>query len=496
MPGNSIDRLRFSNAFIRLGPEFYQLKAPDPVPSPTLIHFNPGAAPLIGLDPTEGTKEEFVLTFAGNRALPGAEPLAMAYSGHQFGVYNPRLGDGRGLLLGEVTGEEGKGWGLHLKGSGPTRFARGFDGRATLRSSIREYLGSEALAGLGIPTTRALALIGTGEVVWRETPAPGAILVRLADTHIRFGSFEYFHHTRQPGNVRRLADHAIAMHHPELEGDAGRYRLFFRQVLEKTARLIARWQAFGFIHGVMNTDNMSITGATFDYGPFGFLDAFQPRFTANHTDTAGRYAFGRQPETGFWNLEKLAIALSSLPGAEDLAEELGRYQPLYNRCFRELVGQKLGLAILDADFTRLAGNLFQLLHENPVDYTNFFRRLADFPHRGVDALRDNFLKPQALDAWLADYQRLLDREDESDEIRRKMMNRINPRFIPRNYLLDRAVEAALKHSDYAEIARLIHVFEDPFNEEAEILARQGIDPAFYAADTPADRREMRLSCSA
>ncbi len=307
-----LENFDWNHSFFELGPDFFQAKTPDPVAAPYLIDGNPEAATLIGLDPAEFERREFVEYFSGNRPLPGAQPLAMDYSGHQFGMYNPRLGDGRGLLLGAIQNSSPHTWDIYLKGCGPTRFARGFDGRATLRASIREYLGGEAVHGLGIPTTRSLAIIGIGELVFRETPQPGALLVRLSDTHVRFGNFENFHYTNRPEAVTQLADYVIQQHYPELKNEANKYQLLFRSVIHKTAALIAQWQAVGFIHGVMNTDNMTLTGATFDYGPFGFMDRFNPDFTPNHTDGHGRYAFGRQAEIGHWNLAKLVETLVHL----------------------------------------------------------------------------------------------------------------------------------------------------------------------------------------
>jgi uncharacterized protein YdiU (UPF0061 family) len=491
-----IESLHFTNTFFGLGAEFYQAKQPDSVSAPSLIDFNPAGARLIGLDPAEARRKEFAEFFSGNVSLPGAQALAMAYTGHQFGVYNPRLGDGRGLLLGEVTNPDKQKWDIHLKGCGPTRFARGFDGRATLGSSIREYLGGEALAGLGIPTTRSLALIATGEIVWRQIPAPGAILVRLADSHIRFGSFEVHHRTNKPKQVRKLSDYVIHHHHPDIQNEPHKYLLFFRRVVEKTASLIAQWQAVGFAHGVMNTDNMSITGATFDYGPYGFIDHFDPHFTPNHSDHEGRYSFGKQAEIGHWNLGKLTETLTDLVGVEALQEELAGYQPAFNRCYREEMGKKLGLAILDEEFKELTGKLFQLLYESRVDYTNFFRRLADFQETSAENIVQPFADRNPVEAWLKQYQRLLDREDRDPSERRKGMNRANPWFIARNYLLDQAVEKAMKETDYSEIEKLRVLCENPFELNLDRLKSLGIDPEYYAADTPEPLIHKQLSCSA
>ena len=492
----NLENLELKNSFYQLGADFFQAKSPDPVSSPYLINSNPDAIELIGLDFSEIQNPKFVEYFSGNRLLQDSQPLAMAYSGHQFGSYNPRLGDGRGLLLGEIKDKQNNIMDIHLKGCGPTRFARGFDGRATLRASIREYLGGEAVHGLGIPTTRSIAVIGTGELVHRETPEPGAILVRLSDTHIRFGSFQLLHFTNKPEKVTELINYIIIRHYPTIQNDSDKVRLLLRNVVKRTARLIALWQANGFIHGVMNTDNMTITGTTFDYGPFGFMDRFNPNFTPNHSDPHGRYAYGRQPEIGYWNLSKFAETLGHLIDSQLITKELDNYQQIYNQYYRELMGQKLGLEILDSEFRELVNKLFQLLYDNQIDYSLFFRHLSDLPNNFLEALKQNFKNPQTLDSWISMYLRLIEREDPSPATRKDKMNRINPKFILRNYLLQSATDKALKESDFSEIERLRLLLRDPYTDRPELFNQLGIDPEFYAAETPASFIEMQLSCSA
>lgn len=491
-----LENLELKNSFFQLGANFFQAKSPDPVSHPYLINSNPDAIELIGLDSSEIQKPDFVEYFSGNRLLPDSHPLAMAYSGHQFGSYNPRLGDGRGLLLGEINDKQNNILDIHLKGCGPTRFARGFDGRATLRASIREYLGGEAVHGLGIPTTRSLAIIGTGELIRREAPEPGAILVRLSDSHIRFGSLQFFHFTNQPEKVTRLLDYIIQRHYPEIKNDPDKFKLLLRNVVKRTARLIALWQANGFIHGVMNTDNMTITGTTFDYGPFGFMDRFNPNFTPNHSDPHGRYAYGRQPEIGYWNLSKLGETLGHLITSNFIIEELGNYQQIYNQYYRELMGQKLGLEILDSEFRELINKLFQLLYDNQTDYTLFFRHLSDLPNNLPDALSQQFKDTHALDNWISLYRRLIEREEPDLTVRTKQMNRANPKYILRNYLLQGAIDKALKESDFSEIERLRILLADPYTDRPELFDQYGINPEFYAAETPISFIEMQLSCSA
>jgi serine/tyrosine/threonine adenylyltransferase len=478
--------LNFKNRFIELGPEFYQTKTPDPVTDPYLIDYSPSAGKLIDLPPEADKDSDFLERFSGNKPIAGTQPLAMAYSGHQFGSYNPRMGDGRGLLLGEIQNQNQEIWDLYLKGAGPTRFARGFDGRATLNSSIREHLASEALNGLGIPTTRSLAIIGIRELIYRQRPELAAILVRVADSHIRFGSFEFFHYTGQEKNVEHLLEFSIQNYYPDIAEESDKYRIFFQRTVQRTAKLIAKWQAVGFIHGVMNTDNMCITGTTFDYGPYGFMDRFVPNHTPNHSDTHGRYAYSQQPEIGFWNLNKLAETLIPLIGADTLEEEMKQYQPTFNRFYREEMSQKLGLAILDSEFTQLVQTMFQLLHDQQLDYTNFFRFLANYP--AVNSNNDD------LKSWLSHYLELTQREGMSHEERKAQMDATNPKFILRTHLLQTALDKALKESDFSEITRLRILLENPFQDQPEIFAEHEIE--HYAQDTPETSICRQTSCSA
>jgi uncharacterized protein YdiU (UPF0061 family) len=491
---NSLQNLNLNNTFVELGEEFYQVKQPDPVTEPYLVDFNPDAAELIGLNPEEHKKPGFVAIFSGNQPLAGGSPLAMDYSGHQFGSYNPRIGDGRGLLLGQAVNSKNESWDIHLKGAGPTRFARGFDGRATLRASIREHLAGEALHGLGIPTTRSLAIIGIRDLIYRETPDLAAILVRISDSHIRFGSFENFYYLNRPDLVVKLADHVIEFHYPDLLNSSDKYRHLYRRVIQLTASMIAQWQAFGFVHGVMNTDNMSITGTTFDYGPFGFLDRFSPLFTANSSDTGGRYAFARQAEIGHWNLGKLGEALSPVLEPEEIHEELLNYQPAFNQQTRELMGQKLGLSILDQEFTELTGKMFQLLNNSQADYTVFFRHCSQFD--SLAEFRGLFQDAAGFDNWLSLYKNLVAREDADQDERKIQMDQANPKFILRNYLLQAAIDKALKEADFSEIVKLKELLKNPFQDDPELFRQYDINPDLYSAPTPESLIGMKMSCSA
>ena len=479
--------LNFDNSFARLGDDFYSLVTPTPLPNPQLVSVNPVAAKLLGL-PAEALQQDWFLQWcSGNLQLPGGEPLAMVYSGHQFGSYVPQLGDGRGILLGEVKGATGK-WDVHLKGAGQTPYSRFGDGRAVLRSTIREYLCSEAMHGLGIATTRALSIITSDEPVYREVPEQAAMLIRLARSHVRFGSFEFFHHRRKSEQVQILADHVIEQHLPELTGRDDRYLEMFRHAVQSTANLIARWQAVGFAHGVMNTDNMSIIGDTMDYGPFGFLDAYDPDFICNHSDHSGRYAFKRQPVIGLWNCNALANALSSLISVDDLKAVLEEYEQLFIDSLLQLQRDKLGLITNDKQDQILIDDLLAYMARNKVDYTIFFRALCDFEENGTnDKLRDLFLNRADFDSWAPRYRKRLALEQRDTEGRRTAMRNTNPKYVLRNYIAEIAICKARDEQDYSEISRLLNLLQTPFDEHP--------DCEEYAKHPPPWSQDLSVSCS-
>ena len=427
-PMHTLEELQFQNTYRRLPDAFYTPVVPTPLANPYLISVNPDAAALIGLDPKQMQRRDFVDYFSGKRALPGYEPLAMCYSGHQFGHYVPRLGDGRAILLGEVRGARTDKWDLHLKGAGLTPYSRQGDGRAVLRSTIREYLCSEAMHGLGIPTSRGLCIIGSDEEVHREKIETGAMLVRLAPSHVRFGTFEYFYYTNQFDHLRTLAEYVIGQHYPWLVDAPKPALALFNEVVARTARLIAQWQVVGFAHGVMNTDNMSMLGITLDYGPFGFLEHYEPGFICNHSDHQGRYAFDRQPDIGLFNLSCLAQAM--LPLLSDVPEEavdqakavLALYQPALVEHYAQGMRAKLGLQQTMDEDQKLVADLLEILAINQVDYTRFFRALAGFAHPSTDGnapLRDMFRDRTAFDAWADRYAHRLDMEHSDDADRRR-----------------------------------------------------------------------------
>ncbi len=420
----TLEQLRFDNSYARLPASFGVPLGPTPFPDARLVSVSPSALRLLDLEPSEAERPEFVQAFGGTRPLPGMKPFAMVYAGHQFGVYVPRLGDGRALLLGEVLNAAGERWDVQLKGSGPTPYSRMGDGRAVLRSTIREYLCSEAMHGLDIPTTRALCILGSEEPVYREEVETGAMVVRLSPSHVRFGTFEFFHYSGQHEHVKGLADYVIERHFPHLAGAPDTYARFYAEVVERTARLIAQWQAVGFAHGVMNTDNMSILGLTLDYGPFGFLDDFDPGFICNHSDDRGRYAFDQQPRIAMWNLACLGEALLTLLSEDEARSALGTYQPTFATHFLARMREKLGLRETREEDRDLIQALFARMAETHVDYTRFFRALGRFdssPEARNDALRDQFLDREDFDTWAADYRRRLAAEGSQDAERRARM---------------------------------------------------------------------------
>jgi uncharacterized protein YdiU (UPF0061 family) len=485
-----LDQLNFENTFARLPDGFHSRLHPTPLPDPYLVSFNANAARLIDLDSAEKSRADFAEHFTGNRLLPGAEPLSMLYAGHQFGHFVPQLGDGRAILLGEIRNRAGELWDVQLKGAGITPYSRDGDGRAVLRSSIREYLCSEAMHGLGIPTSRALCITGSDEEVYRERIETAAVLTRLAPSHVRFGSFEVFYYRGQHQHITALADYVIARHFPHLVNDADKYPLFLNEVTQRTARLMAQWQAVGFSHGVMNTDNMSILGLTFDYGPFGFMENYDPGYICNHSDPRGRYAYDQQPQVGLWNLGRLAQALSPLIPVEDIVAVLDGYAPAYHQHYAELMSAKLGLGKnLEADI-QLIGSLLALMHSGQLDYTNLFRSLGDF-NSSADAtnekLRGQFIDRAAFDAWSAAYRARLQHEPGADNERKARMDAVNPKYILRNYLAQDAIEKAEKQRDFSEIDRLLNLLAKPFDEQPGMES--------YAAAPPDWARQIEVSCS-
>jgi protein adenylyltransferase len=489
----TLETLRFDNTFARLPEDFFAKVTPTPLKNPFLASFNPDAAALIDLDPDEAKRPEFAGCFAGHYLLPNSEPVAMVYAGHQFGAYVPRLGDGRAILLGEVRNSRGEKWDLHLKGAGLTPFSRADDGRAVLRSCIREYLCSEAMHGLGISTTRALCVVGSDEEVLRERVESGATLLRLAPSHVRFGHFEFFYWRRQYDQVKILADYVLAEHFPGLVGVPDSVARLYHEISVRTARLIAKWQSAGFAHGVMNSDNMSVLGVTLDYGPFGFLDAYNPGFICNHSDHHGRYAFQNQPDIGYFNLRCLGKALAPIVSAEAVEAGLAAYEAAFAEHYLELMRAKLGLRESGPADEILLHDLLEQMRESGADYTNVFRQLCDFkltqaPEKEChETLRDCFVDREAYDRWTDRYKERLRAEGSRDEDRTARMRRVNPKYVLRNYLAQTAIQMATEHKDYSEIERLRLLLRDPFADQPDMDR--------YAAPPPDWGRHLIVSCS-
>ena len=478
--------LAWNNTFAALGPEFSTRLQPTPLPSPTWIGQSDAVASALGLNRDWFHSDAALQVFAGNHTLAGSAPLASVYSGHQFGVWAGQLGDGRAILLGETVG----GLELQLKGSGMTPYSRMGDGRAVLRSSIREYLCSEAMHALGIPTTRALCIVGSTEPVRRETIETAAVVARTAPSFVRFGHFEHFAARNQHAALRTLADYVIDHHYPECRNTTAfggnAYAALLQAVSERTATMVAQWQAVGFCHGVLNTDNMSILGLTIDYGPFQFLDAFVPDHVCNHSDTQGRYAFNRQPNVVYWNLFCLGQALQSLIGEpEVVVQAIEPYQKRFPIEFMARMRAKLGLLTPHEGEAPVMDAVLRLLADNGVDYTIFWRRLSHALADGnFEPVRDLFLDRPALDAWLLSYSELL--AHTSKALAADLMLKTNPRFVLRNHLAEQAIRSA-KLGDLYELQTLQALLERPFDEHP--------GQAAYADFPPDWASTLSISCS-
>lgn len=489
----SIDQLPLEHSYATLPPAFYTRLQPTPLSKPYMVCGSASAAALIGLDPAEFDKQEFIDVFSGNAVLPQSQPLAAVYSGHQFGVWAGQLGDGRAILLGEAAAPGMPPPGrleLQMKGAGMTPYSRMGDGRAVLRSSIREFLCSEAMAALGVPTSRALCVTGSDQRVMRETPETAAVATRMAPSFVRFGSFEHWFYQGRHDELKTLTDYVINRCYPELRDQAQPYHALLSEVTRRTAEMIAYWQAFGFMHGVMNTDNMSILGLTLDYGPFGFMEAFDPKHICNHTDQQGRYAYSMQPQIGHWNCYALGQALLPLIGdVDETKAALAVYEPAFKAKMDALLHAKLGLSTVEESDSALFDQMFSIMAASHVDFTLFFRRLGDLRREDVtgdEPLRDLFIDRAAFDNWAVQYRARLLRENSNDMQRRLAMHRVNPKYVLRNYLAQLAIEKA-QIKDFSEVAKLLAVLERPFDEQPENEQ--------YAALPPDWASELEVSCS-
>lgn len=466
-------------------PDFYTALAPTPLKNARLIWHNAPLAQTLDIPEALFHPAQGAGVWGGETLLPGMSPLAQVYSGHQFGAWAGQLGDGRGILLAEQQLPDGRRLDWHLKGAGLTPYSRMGDGRAVLRSTIRESLASEAMHALGIPTTRALAMVTSDTPVQRETLESGAMLMRLAESHVRFGHFEHFYYRREPEKVQQLADYVIRHHWPELVEDADKYVLWFRDVVTRTATLIASWQTVGFAHGVMNTDNMSILGLTMDYGPYGFLDDFKPDFICNHSDYQGRYSFENQPAVGLWNLQRLAQSLSPFIAVDALNAALDGYQHVLLTVYGRRMRDKLGLFTQQKGDNDLLDGLFALMIREGSDYTRTFRMLsASEQHSAASPLRDKFIDRAAFDSWFAGYRARLRDEPIDDAQRQQQMQSVNPALVLRNWLAQRAIEQA-EQGEMSELARLHEALRQPFADRDDD----------YINRPPDWGRRLEVSCS-
>lgn len=482
----------FQNSYSALPDSFFARVAPTPVAAPRLIKLNRPLAVQLGLDPDMLETPEGAEILAGKTVPVGADPIAMAYAGHQFGHFVPQLGDGRAILLGEVIDKDGIRRDIQLKGSGPTPFSRRGDGRAALGPVLREYIVSEAMFTLGIPTTRSLAAVVTGEHVIRETALPGAVLTRVASSHIRVGTFQFFAVRRDTEAIRRLADHVITRHYPDLLRAERPYHALLAAVVARQAELIARWLLVGFIHGVMNTDNTSISGETIDYGPCAFMDAYNPAQVFSSIDEMGRYAYANQPRIGLWNLTRLAECLLPLFSDEqekavaEAQDILGAFAETFSAAYQAGLRRKIGLFTERDGDEALIQDLLDAMAKNQADFTLTFRKLGDAAGDAGADVRAQFMEPAAFDEWAGRWRERIALEPQSAAERQATMHAVNPMFIPRNHRVEAVIQAAVNNDDYAPFEELVKVLARPYEDQPEY--------ADYADPPLPDQRVLQTFC--
>ncbi len=480
--------IAFDNTYARLPDRFFTRTTPTAVRRPTLLALNEPLAALLGLDPAALAADDGVAVLAGNARAEGSDPIALAYAGHQFGAFVARLGDGRAVLLGEVVGTDGKRRDIQLKGAGRTPFSRGGDGRAALGPVLREYVVSEAMAALGIPTTRALAAVATGEPVQRETALPGAVLARVAASHLRVGTFEYFASRDDVEALKTLTQHALERHYPEALSAPNAALALLEHVVDAQASLVARWLGVGFVHGVMNTDNTSISGETIDYGPCAFLDEYHPQKKFSSIDVGGRYAFMNQPRMALWNLARLGESLLPLVSKDEeeaarlATDRLHAFNARFDTAFGGVMRAKLGLATEVPGDLELAMDLMSRLATSEVDYTVFFRALSNVAAQ-PDAAAELFDDPGAFHEWAERWRARLAAEGSDPEARGEAMRRANPAFIPRNHRIERAIAAATD-GDLRPFETLVRVLARPFDDQPE---------AAHLAEPPEPHERVRAT---
>ncbi|MGV2990157.1 protein adenylyltransferase SelO [Vibrio sp. E150_011] len=480
------DSVDISTRYSEFPASFYTPVNPTLLKAPQWVAWNSDLAKDLRLPSVANEYPELLSVLSGSQPLDAFTPLAMKYAGHQFGVYNPDLGDGRGLLLGEIKDRYGNVQDVHIKGAGKTPYSRMGDGRAVLRSTIREYLCSEAMYGLGIPTTRALGMMVSDTPVYRERVEQGALLIRLSESHVRFGHFEHFFYSGQHSELKLLVDKVIEWHFSDSLKHEHVYADFFTQVVEKTAVMIAGWQSVGFAHGVMNTDNMSILGQTFDYGPFGFLDDYEPGYICNHSDYQGRYAFDNQPSIALWNLTALAHALSPLIDREHLDAALQHFTPTLQREYSQKMRAKLGILSKLPEDGAFFNETFDFLERHHVDFCLFFRALSNLDTQNRSTVTDLFHDREGAEAWLEIYLSRVELESLSNVERCARMRAVNPKYILRNYLAQQAIESA-EQGDFSLVDDLIYVLKTPYDEH--------VNHASFASLPPDWGKKMEISCS-
>ena len=475
-----LNEIKVTNPYLSLDDEFYDRVKPDPLHKPHLIHVNKKVAKTLGIDEDELSSETFVKFLNGEFALEGSDTFAMCYAGHQFGHFVPRLGDGRAINIGMIDKFQ-----LQLKGAGVTEYSRNGDGRAVLRSSIREYLMSEAMTNLRIPTTLCLGLIGSDHDVRREEYEKAAIVCRVSTSWVRFGTFEYFAAHGEFDKLKGLADYVIDESFPHIKGKPDPYKLLFNEVMVITCRLMAQWMSVGFNHGVMNTDNMSIAGLTIDYGPFAFLDDFKHHNVCNHTDTEGRYSYTNQPAVAKWNLQALMKALSPLTPIEGMEKLLDLYDRVYVRYTHYYMCKKLGLEGTVEGDPELIDNMYDMLERLKVDYTVFLRTLSHFEKKGdrTDLLALGMYH-EPMNEWLDVYDERIQYIDTTE--RKKQMLNVNPKYVLKNYMLQEAIDAA-ENGDFSVVDDLFKIAQEPFEEHPEFER--------WAKATPKEFINQKLSCS-
>ncbi|WP_321314460.1 protein adenylyltransferase SelO family protein [Halarcobacter sp.] len=482
-----LNELELSVDYFQFDKKFYQKLESTPLNNPHLISYSKSACDLIGLDYSSCESESFVAFMNGENVLKGSVPYSMAYAGHQFGYFVPQLGDGRAINLGSING-----WHLQTKGSGLTRFSRQGDGRAVLRSSIREYIMSEHMHALGIPTTRALALIGSTHPIYRsyDDIDTGAIVMRMSTSWIRIGTFEYFSRGKDAQeNLKKLTDYVIKQSYPHLENEDNKYERFYCELVEKTAKLLAMWQAYGFMHGVMNTDNMSVAGLTIDYGPFAFMDTFEMNCICNHTDMEGRYSFCNQPEIARWNLEVLAYNLGKICSFKKLIGYLKSFITIHQKEYLDLMNKRLGLdKRLSKDSNiDLVISLLEALEKSKIDYNCFFYRLSKLKSLdSINSITDISIFRDSIIKWFEEYKKVIENQNQDFKYMKELMLKVNPKFVIKNYMLQEAIENA-KNGDFKLTNDLLFIAQNPFLEHKEYDR--------YSNPTPIEYANIQLSCS-